>query len=184
MPVKAPAKVRRPGLRKTRTSPRLGRQRAIPLARDRKCKALQSVGALMLTGAHGQSVAEQITTLVQRICHYRWIGIYKINRHEFVLIAATNHMRPAYPQFPVTQGLSADAVEQRSTIIVRDVQKEPKFLPNFWTTKSEIIVPIIDDEHGRVLGTLVAESGKVDAFRKADRDFLEGVARLIWRALV
>jgi putative methionine-R-sulfoxide reductase with GAF domain len=43
-------------------------------------------------------------------------------------------------------------------------------------------VPIIDDEHDRVVGVINVESGKLDAFDKSDRDFLEGVARLIWRA--
>jgi putative methionine-R-sulfoxide reductase with GAF domain len=46
-----------------------------------------------------------------------------------------------------------------------------------------VIVPIIDDEHDRVLGVINVESAKVNAFDKSDRDFLEGVARIIWRAL-
>src|SRR5205807_9115396 len=91
-------------------------------------------------------------------------------------------MRPAVPRFPITQGLSSKAVESRRTVMVPDEKKEPCFLPNFWSTKSEIIVPIIDDEHERVVGVINVESGKLDAFDKADRDFLEGVARLIWRA--
>ncbi|MBV8781115.1 MAG: GAF domain-containing protein [Phycisphaerae bacterium] len=181
MALKTPSQLRRGSVTNNRA--RLGKARTIPLPRDRRCKALQSVGALILTGARGEDVAQQITALVQRICRYRWVGIYKINRHDFVLIASTNGMHPAYPRFPLSQGLSAEAVERRATVVVPDVGKEPKFLPNFWTTKSEIIVPIVDDEHERVLGTIVAESGKLNAFRKADRDFLEGVARIIWRAL-
>jgi putative methionine-R-sulfoxide reductase with GAF domain len=172
MPVKAPAK------------PRLTPPRKVPAPLDAKCHALQSIGSLLIAGARGDKVVLQIAELVQRTGHYRWVGIYKINRHDFILVAATNHMRAAYPRFPLTQGLSAEAVETRATVIVRDVSKEPKFLPNFWTTKSEVIVPIIDDEHDQVIGTIVAESAKVNAFDKSDRDFLEGVARLIWRALV
>ena len=183
MPVKAPATIRLAGGRKPVRKVRLGPGRKTPVVRDAKCRALQTIGSLMVAGGRGNDVVLQIAELVQRTCRYRWIGVYKIARHDFVLIAATNHMRPAYSRFPVTQGLSAEAVEKRATINVRDVSKEPKFLPNFWTTKSEIIVPIIDDEHDRVTGTIVAESAKVNAFRKTDRDFLEGVARLIWRAL-
>ena len=56
------------------------------------------------------------------------------------------------------------------------LEKNPCFLPNFWSTKSEIIVPIIDDEHNRVVGVIIVESGKLNAFDKSDRDFLEGVA--------
>jgi putative methionine-R-sulfoxide reductase with GAF domain len=152
--------------------------------KDAKCRALQTIGSMIIAGARGPAVLTQIAELIQHECHYRWIGVYKIHRQEFVIEAATNKMRPAAPRFPVTQGLSAEAVERRTTLNVRDVSKEPKFLPNFWTTKSEIIVPIIDDEDDRVVGTIVAESAELDAFDKKDRDFLEGVARLIWRALV
>ncbi len=137
--------------------------------RDPKCRALQEIGALIVAGGRGPAVIAEIAGLVQRTCGYRWVGVYKINRHDFIIEAATNKM-------------SSKAVESRRTIMVPDVKKEPCFLPNFWSTKSEIIVPIIDDEHDRVVGVINVESDKLDAFDKSDRDFLEGVARLIWRA--
>jgi L-methionine (R)-S-oxide reductase len=154
-----------------------------PFRRDRKGRALQEIGATVIAGGKGPSVVEEIAALVQRTCKYRWVGVYKIKRHDFVIEAATNKMKPACPRFPVTQGLSARATEERKTVMVPDVSKEPCFLPNFWSTKSEIVVPIIDDEHDQVLGVINVESAKVDAFDESDRDFLEGVARIIWRAL-
>ena len=156
---------------------------AKPLLRDRRSRALQEIGATVIAGGKGPSVVEEIAELVQRTCKYRWVGVYKIKRNDFVIEAATNKMKPACPRFPVTQGLSARATEERKTVMVPDVRKEPCFLPNFWSTKSEIIVPIIDDEHDRVLGVINVESAKANAFGKSDRDFLEGVARIIWRAL-
>lgn len=170
MPIKEPSVRKRAAPRKT-------------LRRDPKCRALQEIGALMVAGGRGPEVVEEIAELVQRTCKYRWVGVYKINRKDFVIEAATNKMRPACPRFPITQGLSAKAMETRRTVMVPDVKKEPCFLPNFWSTKSEIIVPIIDDEHDRVLGVINVESAKRNAFDKTDRDFLEGVARLTWRAL-
>lgn len=150
---------------------------------DRKGRALQEIGATVIAGGRGPTVVEEIAELVQRTCKYRWVGVYKIKRHDFVIEAATNKMRPACPRFPVTQGLSAKAMEARRTVMVRDVRKEPCFLPNFWSTKSEIVVPIIDDERDRVVGVINVESAKVNAFDKKDCDFVEGVARLVWRAL-
>jgi putative methionine-R-sulfoxide reductase with GAF domain len=153
-------------------------------SKDAKCRALQTIGSMIIAGARGPAVLTQIAEFIQRECKYRWIGVYKIRRHEFVIEAATNKMKPAAPRFPITQGLSAEAVETRTTVLVPDVSKDGRFIPNFWTTKSEIIVPIIDDEHDRVVGTIVAESAELNAFNKKDRDFLEGVAGLIWRVLV
>ena len=156
---------------------------ASPFRRDRKGRALQEIGATIVAGGKGHDVVEEIAQLVQRTCKYRWVGVYKIKRKDFVIEAATNKMKPACPRFPIKQGLSAKALEERRTVMVPDVSKEPCFLPNFWSTKSEVIVPIIDDEHDRVLGVINVESAKVNAFGKSDRDFLEGVARIIWRAL-
>jgi putative methionine-R-sulfoxide reductase with GAF domain len=155
---------------------------AKPLQRDRRSRALQEIGATLIAGGKGPGVVEEIAQLVQRTCKYRWVGVYKIKRDDFVIEAATNKMKPACPRFPVTQGLSAKAAEERRTVNVPDVHKEPCFLPNFWSTKSEIVVPIIDDEHDRVVGVINVESAKAHAFGKSDRDFLEGVARIIWRA--
>jgi putative methionine-R-sulfoxide reductase with GAF domain len=154
-----------------------------PFRRDPKCRALQEIGATIVAGGKGHDVVEEIAELVQRTCKYRWVGVYKIKRKDFVIEAATNKMKPACPRFPIKQGLSAKALEERRTVMVPDVSKEPCFLPNFWSTKSEVIVPIIDDEHDRVLGVINVESAKINAFDKSDRDSLEGVARIIWRAL-
>ena len=166
-----------------KTTAKAQRSREKPFQCDRKGRALQEIGATIVAGGKGHEVVEEIAELVQRTCKYRWVGVYKIKRHDFVIEAATNKVKPACPRFPVTQGLSAKAMEERRTVIVPDVRKEPCFLPNFWSTKSEVVVPIIDDEHDRVLGVINVESAKVNAFGKSDRDFLEGVARIIWRAL-
>src|SRR5436190_23059403 len=154
-----------------------------PFRHDRKGRALQEIGATIVAGGKGASVVEEIAELVQRTCKYRWVGVYKIKRNDFVIEAATNKMKPACPRFPVTQGLSAKAKEERRTVMVPDVREEPCLLANFWLTTSAVVVPIIDEAHERALGVINVESAKVNAFDKSDRDFLEGVARIIWRAL-
>lgn len=139
---------------------------------------------MMVCGVkHDPTVPNRIADIVQGTCGYRWVGIYKVCRKEFVLVGSSGAQKPAVPRFPVTQGISSEVYETRTTAIVRDVTKDARFLPNFWTTKSEIVVPIIDDEHDRVAGIINVESEKLDAFDDGDRDFLEGAGRLIWRAL-
>jgi putative methionine-R-sulfoxide reductase with GAF domain len=155
---------------------------AAPRMMSRRCRALQEIGALIIAGGCGVPAVKEVAALVQRTCGYRWVGIYKISRGDFIIQAATGETPPAYARFPISQGISAEAVETRRTVVVRDVRKDKRFLPNFWTTKSEIIVPIIDDEHDRVVGVINVESSELDAFGKTDRDFLEGVARMVWRA--
>lgn len=155
---------------------------AAPRKMTVKCRTLQEIGATIVAGGRGRAVLQEFVEMVRERCKYRWVGIYRIMRHDFLLEAHTGKTKPAYVQFPITQGLTAVAMETQKTVIVRDVSKDKRFLPNFWTTKSEIIVPIVDDEHEKVVGVINVESEKLDAFTKEDRDFLEGVARLIWRA--
>jgi putative methionine-R-sulfoxide reductase with GAF domain len=64
---------------------------------------------------------------------------------------------------------------------VGDVRKDPRYLPTFHTTRSEIVVPIISASE-RVVGVIAAESAKVKAFKKEDREVLERVASLMGRA--
>lgn len=157
------------------------KRKLAPRTMSVKCRTLQEIGATVVAGGRGQRVMQEFAEMVRDRCKYRWVGIYRIIRHDFVLEAYTGETKPAYVQFPVSQGLSAEAVETQRTLVVRDVSKDKRFLPNFWTTKSEIIVPVIDDEHEKVVGVINVESAKLNAFDREDRDFLEGVARLIWR---
>ena len=148
-----------------------------------KASALQHIGLMMLAGRKDKALLARVADLLQQVCKYRWVGIYTVAHRNFVLAGSSNNNKPAYREFPVCQGISGEVYESRKTIIVRDVSKDKRFLPNFWTTKSEIIVPIIDDEHNEVTGVLNVESSRLNAFDKSDRDLLEGVGRLIWRAL-
>jgi putative methionine-R-sulfoxide reductase with GAF domain len=78
--------------------------------------------------------------------------------------------------------LAASALESKKSIMVADVHKDPRYLPTFGSTQSEIVVPIIT-EAGKVVGLIDVESEKLDAFTEADRDFLEHAAFMIARAL-
>src|ERR687895_199912 len=57
-----------------------------------------------------------------------------------------------------------------------DVSKDPRYLKAFGTTRSEIIVPIVDRAGRKVMGTIDVESEKVDAFSEEDRAALERCA--------
>ena len=150
---------------------------------DRQSSTLREIGMLMVAGVKDEGLLNRIADLVQKTCRYRWVGIYKICRKEFAVVGISGATKPAYPRFPVTQGISAEVYETGKSLIVKDVSKDARFLPNFWTTKSEIVVPIVDDEHNLVTGIINVESAEINAFDKSDRDFLEGVGQLIWRAL-
>jgi L-methionine (R)-S-oxide reductase len=83
---------------------------------------------------------------------------------------------PAYPRFPVTQGLSGAAVATRRAVVVNDVTADPRYLTAFASTRSEAVVPVLGPGTGAAVGTLDVESAERDAFTDADRLALERVA--------
>ena len=84
---------------------------------------------------------------------------------------------PAYPTFPVTQGLTGAVIREKATVVVGDVRSEPRYLTAFGNTLSEIIVPIVHPQSGSVIGTIDVESEHANAFSSRDREFLEECAR-------
>lgn len=134
---------------------------------------------MLLAGPKSTKTLKQAAEMVRAERQYRWIGIYKVERSDFLLVAGTGKEPPAYRRFPTTQGLCGVVADSLETLIVADVRKDPRWLPAFWTTLSEIVVPIISESTGRLLGVLDVESEKPDAFDEDDRDFLEHVAVLL-----
>lgn len=107
---------------------------------------------------------------------YRWVGIYDVLAKEIAIVAWSGPAAPAYPRFPVEKGLCGDAVRRGETVIVGDVARDPRYLTTFGSTRSEIVVPILDPVSGHVRGTLDVESEHQDAFGPEDRAFLEHCA--------
>jgi L-methionine (R)-S-oxide reductase len=146
------------------------------------CQTLQELGAFILAGAHGTARLKQMAEMVRAARNYRWVGIYKTTKTEFVIVTGTGDCPVAYPRFPISQGLCGAVRESREAIIVGDVHKDPRYLPTFGSTQSEVVVPIID-EHNHVVGILDVESEKLNAFDQEDREFLERAAFLLSRAV-
>jgi len=145
-------------------------------------KRLQELGCFVLAGAKAPDQLCTMAEMIRAACDYRWVGIYKIVRGDFVIVAKTGKCPPAYPRFPITQGLAATALESKQAVIVANVHKDPRYLPTFGSTQSEIVVPVIT-ETNKVVGFINVESEKLNAFTENDRDFLEHAAFLIARAL-
>ena len=139
------------------------------------CQQLQELGAFILAGAHGAAQLKQMAEMIRTVRNYRWVGIYKTTKTEFVIAAGTGDCPVAYPRFPITQGLCGAVRELREAIIVGDVHKDPRYLPTFGSTQSEVVVPIVD-EHNHVIGILDVESEKLNAFAARDQLVLEQCA--------
>ena len=141
-------------------------------------KMLQDLGGFILAGAKGPTDVKKMADMICDARGGRWGGIYKLSRGELSIVAGSGDKPPCYKQFPATQGLCGAAVESRETICVDDVRKDVRYLPTFNSTLSEIVVPVVS-QSDKVVGVITAESDKLKAFTKEDREVLERVALMM-----
>ncbi len=145
-------------------------------------KRLQEIGAFILANGCNKPGLKQAAELIRAARHYRWVGIYKVTKTEFVAMSWTGNEPVTYPRFPLHQGVCGAVLESHKPIVLGDVRKDARCLPVFHTTRSEIIVPMMN-EGKKIVGMLDAESDKLNAFTDDDRVFLERAGSLIAHCL-
>src|SRR2546428_5714943 len=119
-------------------------------------KKLQDIGGFVLASGCTKKTIKQVAEMIRAARDYRFIAIYKVLNNEFVILAGTGKEPPAYPRFPVTQGLCGAALESGKPIVVGDVHKDKRYLPTFNTSRSMIIVSL-RDEHRHIVGMFDVE---------------------------
>ncbi len=114
--------------------------------------------------------------LHERVAHYTWVGIYMMEGDDLVLGPFRGKPSP-HTRIPLNQGICGAAASQKQTVIVPDVNADPRFLACSLETKSEIVVPIMD--RTTCLAEIDVDSDLPDAFGEADSQLLEAVAQRI-----
>jgi len=125
----------------------------------------------------GDNPLQGVVDTLAELPRYDWVGIYLVQGKELVLgpwrgAEATEHVR-----IPIGQGICGAAAATGRTEVVADVTSDPRYLACFPSTRSEIVVPIVNGDE--VLGEIDIDSNTPAAFGDEDRRFLEEVARLL-----
>ena len=120
-----------------------------------------------------RAMAAAVATLKQRMPDYSWVGIYLLDGNELVLGPFEGKPSP-HARIPLGRGICGAAASEKATIIVDDVNADPRYLACSIETKSEIVVPIMAG--GEVLGEIDIDSDRQAAFGAADKTLLEAVA--------
>ena len=114
-----------------------------------------------------------VTLLKSRLPHYTWAGIYLLDGDQLVLGPYLGKPSP-HTRIPLNRGICGAAATEKATIIVDDVNADPRYLACSLETRSEIVVPIMQGD--RVLGEIDIDSDRPAAFGEDDRRLLEAVA--------
>jgi GAF domain-containing protein len=117
-----------------------------------------------------------VNILKEKMSDYSWVGIYLLDGDHLQLGPFLGKPSP-HTRIPLNQGICGAAATHQETIIVDDVDQDPRYLACSLETRSEIVVPIMRGT--RVMGEIDIDSDKKAAFGPADRDLLEATAALL-----
>ncbi len=149
------------------------------MKRDRQL--LKEIQGVLETEERRTVAAERVAQLIRGRGAYRWVGIYAVEDDEIAALAWSGPQEPAHPRFPASKGLCGAAVRARTTVVVGDVVKDPRYLTTLASTQSEIVVPIVHPATRTALGVIDVESEQLNAFSDEDRQFLEECAAVLVR---
>jgi L-methionine (R)-S-oxide reductase len=138
---------------------------------------LSRVKTAIDSGSDAAAAMERVVAVLkQAIPDYSWVGIYLVDGEDLVLGPFLGKPSP-HVRIPLGQGICGAAATGKATIIVDDVNEDPRYLACSIETKSEIVVPIM--QGARVLGEIDIDSDRAAAFGASDRRLLEAVAALL-----
>lgn len=116
----------------------------------------------------------------ERLSNYNWVGVYLLeeNPAENMLVLGPFRGAPTpHTRIPLNQGICGAAAASGETLVVDDVNADPRYLSCSIETKSEIVVPIFAG--GRVVGELDIDSHVPAAFGVEDRRLCEYAAKVV-----
>src|SRR5215471_20313080 len=122
------------------------------------------------------AMTQTVRLLKDAIPYYSWVGIYLLDGDELVLGPFLGKPSP-HTRIPLGNGICGAAATEKTTIVVDDVNADPRYLACSIETRSEIVVPIMMG--ARVLGEIDIDSDKPAAFGRRDRELLEPIASLL-----
>lgn len=127
------------------------------------------------TASNARSAMEGIVGLLKAsVPYYDWVGIYLVADESTLRLGPYRGDPSPHEVIPIEKGICGAAAREKQTIVVPDVNSDPRFLACSLRTRSEIVVPIMRD--GRVLGEIDIDSDTPDAFKDRDRRMLETIA--------
>jgi L-methionine (R)-S-oxide reductase len=139
-----------------------------------------------------QSLLPQITALLQdetdlianmaNICaalkeqfNFFWVGFYLVKNDELVLGPFQGPV--ACTRIAKGRGVCGASREQKKTLIVADVDLFPGHIACSSLSKSEIVLPIIQNEE--VIAVLDVDSIELDYFDETDGQYLKEIINLL-----
>lgn len=120
-------------------------------------------------------------TIFEAAPRYNWVGIYVVEGGDLALAAWRGTQPTEHTRIPLSQGVCGFAATKGESVVVDDVNADPRYLACFASTRSEIVVPI--KYEGEVVAEIDIDSDELAAFGDEDQKSLEEAAEVIGRRI-
>lgn len=141
---------------------------------------LKDIEAFAASAASAPQLMEGICQLLhERMLKYNWVGFYMLDPREpevLVLGPFVGAMTP-HVRIPLNQGICGAAASSGKTIVVDDVNSDPRYLACSLETKAEIVAPV--RVKGKIVGEIDIDSHFRAAFGPQDRQLVEFCAAIV-----
>lgn len=127
---------------------------------------------------------QMVKLLHDRMLKYNWVGFYLLEpgaQPPMLVLGAFEGAITPHVRIPLNEGICGAAASSGKTVVVDDVNKDPRYLACSLETKSEIVVPVF--AHGKVVGELDIDSHFPAAFSSDHQDLVQHCAMLVGKKL-
>src|SRR5579872_7612708 len=125
-----------------------------------------------------------VKLLHDRMLKYNWVGFYLLEpgaQPPMLVLGAFEGAMTPHTRIPLNQGICGAAASSGQTVVVDDVNKDPRYLACSLETKSEIVVPVF--VNGNVVGELDIDSHFPSAFTSEHQELVQHCAMLVGKKL-
>ena len=117
-----------------------------------------------------------ISSALHQVFSWWWVGFYWVKENELVLAPFQGSI--ACTRIAFGKGVCGTAWKERKTQLVPDVEQFPGHIACSSATKSEIVVPIFN-QNDEVMGVLDVDSDRYDVLDETDVFYLEKIVKMI-----
>ena len=142
---------------------------------DKYRELLPQLHALVSTETDLIANLANVAAALKQTFGFFWVGFYLVKEDELVLGPFQGPI--ACTRIRLGKGVCGTAVKEARTLIVPDVEQFPGHIACSSDSKSEIVVPIL--QQSEVIGVLDIDSDELDSFDTIDARYLEEICTYI-----
>lgn len=117
--------------------------------------------------------------LYEKKSRYNWVGFYLVDPEDpnFLVVGPFVGSFTPNARIPLNTGLCGAAARSGKTVVVKDVRKDPRYLPGSSMVISEIVVPIF--ANNKLAAELDIESYFLGTFTEPEQEFVKACAAIV-----